>query len=431
MFSRVRGGIQWVALALVIAGCLFVSPGDSRWSTPAQTQLSPQSITLSPTRNAVSVAPAEPVRPTATIGAWPAGLPIREVSWRCPRRELLASDEFLSRAGGVIILSKAGSPGDADQLLLYSTSSGETRPLAELPEPFGIYGSSPSRRWLLYDHLPRNETNDYEYGKGRFVVVDARGRLRATIEREDAWLDSFWLDDDRVLFELDNPLGGAEILNPFTGERQSLTPTLPGHYRPDRLYPGYWSAQYAPSLTHVAYPRLEENGIGVVLRDIEHGVDVWTWDRATAATLISPRWSPQGDTLAVAAMDSDTRLELYLVDLRGRATKWIDLLDYWGAQPTSLVWSPNGRYLTFGFLEDHPLLILDTQSLTLTAYCIPVHGSPLWSPSSTHLIVPRRGKPSWYMVLDVEAGRAANIGIGIYAVYENDRTSPVAWLREP
>ena len=419
------------AAVIFLAGCssLAATPpihptqSGELWltATPAGTEFSP----IAP-----RVTQAQDGRIAATGSPESGRLPLREVVWRCPRMEPLADSEFLSRAGGTLVLLRFGREQEPDQLFLHSTSSGQSTPLTQVPEPFGVEGASRSRTWLLYVHVPR-QGGEYDYGQGIYVVLDAAGLVKAMFDEKQEWLDIGWLSDTELVAPLLSLTGEVEIINPFTDERRTLRPELPGLYRPERVHVGYWMARYAPSLTRVAYPRGEGIGQTVVLRDVERGQDLWTWDNFSAASQIPPAWSPDGQTLAVAGLSSDhTRLEVYLVDLNGRATKWVDLADFWAGPPASPIWSPDGRYLTFRFLEDRPLLILDTQLATLTAYCIPVNGGPLWSPSGTHLIVPRRGKATWYAILEVETGRATTIGLGLHEVYTDDRTWPVAWLRD-
>jgi WD40 repeat protein len=312
---------------------------------------------------------------------------------------------------------------------LLGLSSAEREPLllANAPTYWGPGEASPTSRWLAYDQPSGDEPE-------QIAIIDADGDLRSKVALDEGWRTFDWIDDARLAITYgDAPDIRTHVVNPFTGDSQTLAPDLPSFWVPDepivvRLFT--WLVVYDPSLTLVAYMRGENTGQSLVLWDLEQSRELWHLENWTART-VRPDWSPDGSTLAVAATSPDESeglgFELYLVNREGGAEKRIDLNDYYlTSDVAEISWSPDGRHIAIIPFSEGPLLILDTLAGQVYDYCIEASGQydthTLWSPDGTQAIVPWWDHPSVFV--DLVDKVAARITI-------DDNLRPVAWLTEP
>jgi hypothetical protein len=88
---------------------------------------------------------------------------------------------------------------------------------------------SPDRKLLAY------KTVLFEAGElvdNRLVLVDSDGQTIAAMDWEDNWFRiEGWLDMEHlILGSTDYAWPGVYVVNPFTGESQEFTPSLPDFY---------------------------------------------------------------------------------------------------------------------------------------------------------------------------------------------------------
>ena len=79
-------------------------------------------------------------------------------------------------------------------------------------------------------------------GDGALAVVSlvAQGSSNL-IPWQPNWISILgWLTDDQLVIALDNPSGGSVlVLNPYTGQAQEVSPSLPNVFVPTQARPAY------------------------------------------------------------------------------------------------------------------------------------------------------------------------------------------------
>jgi len=218
-------------------------------------------------------------------------------------------------------------------------------------------------------------------------VFDARANLvtKLTLNRSDlVWLH--WLDNERLIIDTEQ-YGTLLLVNPFTGEQQTLADELPDLY-PYELnktnFPWY-SVVYSPDLKRVAYYSEHEdsNGyfLGYVLYDLNSKQILWKKASPNNLTL-----SPDGEIFTLATAGTIGNNQLYLFNRSGQLKTVLDksLPHKPGGQ---FSWSPDSRYIAFWNAES--LMIYDRQMDWVFDTCISSNrgGYPLWSPDSKQMTI--------------------------------------------
>jgi dipeptidyl aminopeptidase/acylaminoacyl peptidase len=334
---------------------------------------------------------------------------------------------FLS--GGIVFL--AGFFEDSAHGSLFTLTSAD-------PQPAPLNGTlsyaegkvSPNSKWLIYNHIEDKQSENMR------VVMSADGQMLATMPWIDEWGTlSGWLDNERVLFKnrtISPPAVTFTILDPFTLVQTTISPDMPDLFikDPTSNFIG-WNAVIDPTLTRIVYIRQHYDPWerDLVLRDLEAGRELWSLEKYSTE-FIQPVWSPDGDQLAIVAMNREeddwNRFELTISSRDGELNQWVDIQGYYPEVGRGqLSWSPNGSYLAFSiWAGGFPVLILDVENRQLLDYCIPggaTYSNVIWSPDSTQMIIPRQEEP--FIVVDLERNLAAKI-------VQDPDLIPVGWLTE-
>jgi dipeptidyl aminopeptidase/acylaminoacyl peptidase len=300
---------------------------------------------------------------------------------------------------------------------------------------------SPNHSWVAFvegkqavDRIGQDET---------LVLLDQDGKVVNSIAWERNWdVISGWVDNEHVsVIASDLPAGSAVLVNPFSGGKEELIATFPHLY--DEYPPAQWEdsavAIYDPARTRVVYLRdsSSEDGIGVVLWDPARSQALWQLDD-TSVTSVTPKWSPDGMSLAVAgsARHALYRFELMIIDRDGHLTMATDFASsYQAALINGLSWSPRGQQIGLwvearNAADDltgaETLWLLDLEEGVLTDTCVPgsVLGAadpPRWSPDGQWLLLHNIYSPnaSRVIMVDLVNNSAAQIATDL---------RPVGWL---
>lgn len=325
-----------------------------------------------------------------------------------------------------------------------------------ISKPDGEYFShetvSPAGTFFAAETFSLSIDGEYpEYYQGPIVILDSSGNLIAEIPLAQSSYGITWLNKNEILmnypYEDDNPVF---LISPFTGTQKKIQPFITDIFHPSDtsfLEWGFYGTHknvYDPQMTRALYPSSDENGPNVVLRDLESEIDL-----ASFSTLSthgnSPTWSLDGEKIAIALNvapfvsggDLTFKYEIFVINRNGEKLLTTNFGDF--SETThilNLSWSPNGRYIAFWYTNDKnrlftnlQLAILDTETLTISRYCVNsgddyLRYPPIWSPASDYLILPYKAseQEETYssLLLDISDGKAWIIKLN----YE-----PLGWLK--
>lgn len=209
---------------------------------------------------------------------------------------------------------------------------------------------------------------------------------------------------------------------------------------------GWESPVYDPSRTVAMYPRIINEDSKLItydLWDVSQQKLVTSLDSIINVNIAGdyypvPDWSPDGSQFTIVGgveeMDTGeiTGRELFRVTRDGQVEQLTQLSSYANVWATSHSWSPDGRYIALyinsvDVSEDEAhLAVLDTETLTLTDYCVKAHyydesfgddtvryysPAPIWSSDGTQLLVVDRFLFYWNTVtwVDLEHRIAAQL----------------------
>jgi len=333
-----------------------------------------------------------------------------------------------SVANGTLLLS--GSP---PRLLNIETGTEILLPVSNTHTPtiLGIEASPDNGRLAYVEQLPLEAQGSIE---NQLMIIDAAGKQIAVRDWSPDWLGWRWLNDQQLVTGYTQRVDGTRIvIDPMTGDMQTLTPSFPNVYR---LEPFHLSplVEYDTGLTRVVYLR---DGLTFALWDIQS--DSVLWESMTSDPTI-PKWSPDSERVAVAlAKQAAWQSELYTIDRNGQETQ---LTRYSSEFPVNLIpelaWSPNGRYIAFW--SDHResigqdpvnrVTLVDTMTGQLVDYCLMTYETnphrPIWSPDSNQFIVTLTAETDLSIrnaiLIDVATNRAYQLSVGML---------PIAWLVNP
>jgi hypothetical protein len=240
-------------------------------------------------------------------------------------------------------------------------------------------------------------------------VFDARANLVAkmTFNRTDlVWLH--WLDNERLIIDTEK-YGTLLLVNPLTGEQQTLSDELPDLYPYElnkKNFPWY-PVVYSPDLKWVAYysEHRDSNGyfLGYVLYDLNSKQILWKKESPNTLKL-----SPDGEIFTLATAGTIDNDQLYLFNRSGQLKTVLDksLPHEPGGQ---FSWSPDSRYIAFWNADS--LMIYDLQMDWVFDTCISSNRGtyPRWSPDSKQMIVYVSGYSTETMLVDWQEKRAYKI----------------------
>jgi hypothetical protein len=387
------------------------------------------------------------ISPTLTTTTVPTSAP----DWLetiCPDVELTLPVNV--NATGAIILVNRVEPY---QVQLTNLETGNLITLTKAEDQSLLdFSVSLDKKWLAYNEVTLDNTGRTIISQ-RLVIVDSDGQQVKIIPWEDNWAHiSYWLSNDRLVISLDSEAPKVLLaVNPFTGERQELSPKFPDLFD---FYPEDWgySGQtiYDPSLSYVVYPR-EGNSyeaFGTIFEYVLwnlNGHEVVAYLPSLLVAWDAPIWSPDGTGFVAKGLSDIKGLhELFVVENNGLIRQLTDFSSYFDTYTVDhLSWSPDGRYIAFMLIStpssylDERLAIFDTRTKDVTLYCLqgdylgPVNSMfreavapPIWAPNSQQLIIENRyaENESRVVLVDIVQGFAVQLA-------ENMR--PVGWMISP
>jgi len=303
--------------------------------------------------------------------------------------------------------------------------------------------TSPNGEWLA-SQFGDNQNEVW------LAVENVGGSHQTPIPWNDDWfLLGGWLDNEHIwISHLTEPL--VTVVNPFSGEQQTLVSDFPGietiadageHY-----VLGASSVLYNPSLNLAVYPRLESDGyVYIVLWDRQAGRvlakvkdtsksfsyrALWSLDQKEVYVTVADQWDsskPEQLIYNFYSLAQDGQVK--------QLTNFGNSFTYNWIGSASL--SPNGRKIAFWLdldrsaQENQQLATLDLDNLQVTNYC--VTGSyvndapaPIWSLDSRYLAVYNSYEPNVERVIlvDIKEGWAAEVAEIVPHGW------PAGWLRE-
>ena len=369
-----------------------------------------------------------------------------------------------ANASGVIVLEKYDIHYGNNEIFLIDMSTGEDILLTLPEEKIGFLEISPNRKYGAYSSAFYDV--DGRIVERQLFITDAEGQRLKNIPWEDNWSTAiYWFDDNHLMIGSVTSEEEVEvfwksrswiILDPFSGEEWLLDPdTISGwgdwvaaaeEFTELFAWRGWKSVAYDPSRTLVMYPRIiNEDGelITYDLWDVSQQQLIASLDSIINVNIAGdycpvPDWSPDGSQFAIVGgvedMDTGemTGRELFRVTKDGHVEQLTQLGGYAKVWPTSHSWSPDGRYIALYINsvdipdDEAHLAVLDTETLTLTDYCMKVHAydesfgddtmryqspAPIWSPDGTQLLVVDRFLFYWNTVtwVDLEQGIVAQL----------------------
>jgi Tol biopolymer transport system component len=313
--------------------------------------------------------------------------------------------------------------------------------LSDLARGFiGDFHVSPDGRWLALTHEKLN--NGKGVVKDMLITTSNAQTLKTIPWDETNWsnLTLDWLSDNQRLLIV--PREGVDqivVFNPFTSEEQRITPTF--QYTSDSPLPdeawGPGNVAYDPTLSRVVYL---DNSTTMVLWDVTKKQALWRLKDMYAGAQF-PKWSPDGEYVAIVTSAQDEKNELSLVGRNGDKRISVLVADV-PADQFTFNWSSNGRYLAYWAPsaqgEGERLMVFDRTTQERFDTCIqplpdPTFTSvitwPIWSPTSQQFIIgfsePRIDvNAKWVYhnwIVDVEQRRIFPL--------EAMTWEPVAWIK--
>jgi len=362
-------------------------------------------------------------------------------------------------SSGVIVLNSTGNVDEGHYkpgTHLLNLATGKT---TTVEYEGGIVISS-DRTLMADDSITLNQQQDRVL-KHELIMADATGRRLKVLPWKDEWQQMLgWLDNQHLLLSLQEHRAAGKpytllIFNPFDNQQQRLRPDFSKFLDiPGLTQLPYWDGQYGvvydPTLRWAIYPRFigdDQKMYTYALWDVSKQKliasleEIFSADTGFNDIFPIPHWSPDGSQFVfsglVDILNKDGKLDhverdLYQVSHDGQVKQLTHLYPY-GGMLDAINWSPNGRYLA-GFLvlkdtSGHKPMItsIDTLTLDVMNYCIPVFGSmqtapqlsaPIWSPDGKQFLVSDQGEAGhWRVILvDIEKNTATQIATDMEAV---------------
>ncbi len=426
-------------LGLLISGCNGAF--DSGQIVPTYTITTPP-LVLTPTitHTPVNLTSTITLEPSMTVTVTETPAPVMPIQMKCV--DMVASLPPEGLTGKLIIEYQKYELSDKALLKNLETDSEQLFP----PDPYfapGHFIVSPDRNWFAFltgskvgnDAIIVQSAN----GSQRFVYpVDYQKWNWANY-----WLDNEWL----VLQKYDQPYDSFILLNPFTGQQKPVEyrdfPELyPEDWAWERIVSFDPSFILAAYLGADVVGKYESYVMKLVLWDMVNEQKVAELP-LFGYSLRFVRWSPDGERFAYVnglkikspSPDSLFQADLVLADRKGNILYQTDFPSvYTQSDIPGFEWSTDGRYLAFvleasdlpgrdGFVNH--LMVLDTADFSVADYCLsPAQFSSLvWSPDSRFLAIyseDKEEKTVQAMLVDLVTLQASVIG---------ENVIPYGWLK--
>jgi hypothetical protein len=303
-----------------------------------------------------------------------------------------------------------------------------------------FHGISPDSQWAAFSPVVYGE-EDMRFVAPTMILISRQGeRLEIPFDDSRYYGDigtnflygfsgkSYWINQKLLYLELiaiPLPESGNKwwtsfpsVFNPFEKDwEDGWMNTLPGRskIRPNPFYG--LEIGIAPDMSRVLYPA-EEGGI--ILFDLQTNTIIWKEKEFVNINGNTIRWSPAGDTVAVANTFSSglqDRAFLLISSDGKRVTKLVDRDD-----PANLVhfismaWSRDGQFLAFIYtsqvdLMNHEIFIYDTvngQYLSRCPVYMDLRGNLFWSPDNQWIGI--QGFDGPLRVMNVVTGEVVELG---------------------
>ena len=449
-------------LALVIFLCIgFMISGCIASGTETQTfTSSTQVITeqTAPTQTLTKTTPAPTLSPTLLIKieATPTVSPTApqtfppEAKLRLKCLEVLPFLPDWTEVNGIILLDSRSQ--NITGTLLVNMKTGETTQLAVTEGHLHSFVVSPDRKSMAFANVIFDKEG--RIVREDLILADADGVRQKVILWEENWHTLLGItNDQRALISYDTSGISAEkqyprallVLNPFTGQRQTVNPNFPGYIRQATIpfWDGWNGVLYDPTASYAIYPKSIPDELGedfaFALWDVKKNRLVSTFEdiysnlKMMSMAAPMPVWSPDGSQFGLPGQfieGKELRFELFKVSKDGLVEQLTHLSNI--AAPRGLIfsWSPNSSkiamYLySYSYMTDDHAALLDLNSGDVTDFCVEKHGNhskaPIWSPDGTQILVYDQytEKQSRVILIDIVQNFAAVIA---------EDMEPVGWM---
>lgn len=450
------------AIAILMAGCQGAETSPSATAPVTLTlthQTTPTRIPPSATTRRTPTEPNTPrVAGTSTPTASATIPPAARLTFQCLEVASTLPSKITTN-GTVVLESRVVVNGrNKSESYLLNITTGRIITI----EHGGEFIISLDRTLMAYRHVALDDQD--RIVKNDLIIADVSGQTLKVIPWEKEWSVMLgWLDGQRLIIRTSELYSESQISfgllvwNPFSGERQvvlSVFPkfvtNLPRTQAFQSWGGGWFNVMYDPTLTRAIYPRY-------VGEDDEYlTYAIWAVSKQQlVATLENifvvpssdngiypkPQWSPDGSQFVFRGLapvsDQLVEFELYRVSRDGQVEQLTHLTSIVLVQDSNLSWSPDGRHIAMflnrldPFERQARVAVLDTTTLDITNYCIPItyqgegYGLepplPIWSPDGTQFLI-----VDWYekdhqrvILVDIVQKIAAQIA---------DDMEPVGWM---
>jgi hypothetical protein len=466
--NRIRGVkrilflVCCIAVFILLAGCAGSEGEALEVGTATQTPTSAATSTPappSPTPSSTNAWRIVTSTITPTLTPFPSEV---QLTFSCLEVERKMPDD--ANVSGVVAMKRWDFQYSDHEIFLFDISTGEDLLLTLPDEAKSFIEVSPNRKYGAYFRAFYDA--EYNLTGQQLFIIDGKGQRLKSIPWNENWTTAIsWFDENHLVIELpavEEEVGvfwkpkSLILFDPFSGEEWFLDPdTLPGwgdwltaaeEFSGLMWWRGWESVEYDPSRTLAMYPRIlteDSDRFTYDLWDVSQQQLVASLDSIISINIGGayyprPDWSPDGSQFAIVGgienMDTGemTGRELFLVTRDGQVEQLTQLSSYANVWATSHSWSPDGRnialYINSVDIPDDEahLAVLDTETLTLTDYCVKVHAydepfgddtvryyspAPIWSPDGKQLLVVDRYAFYWNIVtwVDLEQGIAAQL----------------------
>lgn len=129
---------------------------------------------------------------------------------------------------------------------------------------------------------------------------------------------------------------------------------------------------------YAVYTAEEENGISVLLRDLQKEINLWEFIQNWAMPLPHPEWSQDGTRVALSIWDqenNDRSAQILILNTVGQSQRLVPQVFLEDYSVNELSWSPDGRYLYFALghapILDGGVFFINLDKMELFAICDP------------------------------------------------------------
>ena len=245
-----------------------------------------------------------------------------------------------------------------------------------------------------------------------------------------------WITDRLIMIFDDKEPISIDILNPFSGETQTLNPGLNDVYvfrieLQESLNWYIWKLVYDPTLSRLVYLRegRDQNEKKMVMIDLNTKQTIWEFEAPGNADINMPVWSPNGEKLLfVSTTGLGHPFQLLIIDKSGTEVPWINIQKDPGVKD-EWHWSPDSQHIAF--FSDNSLYELDLKTHQLIDFCLPYQTGfdevtdgliqkVFWSPDSSQILYQRYDAPA--LVIDL----ASEVAVPIV---DSSAYQPIGWIR--